>query len=224
LATFVKLKSGSWRAVVRHKNKYVSRTFLRKDDARGWARDQERNIDQGRTPVTARAQRAQTFGDLIDLHIADMKADMKEVGKPPGRSKDATLTMLKRVLGNLKAGEIDRDQLIKFGRRRAVHVHRNLLAVPMKLLGPCRLVADVDHHRDAFVQAQQRPWKLAVVGRGLDHDARRQFDLRIDDVDRVVGGCLGRRRGLLPGTSRKHSRAAELKNAPAIKDHGSLIQ
>lgn len=58
--------------MVRHKNKYVSRAFQKKEDAR-----------------------AQTFGDLIDLHIADMK----EVGKPPGRSKDATLAMLKRELG-----------------------------------------------------------------------------------------------------------------------------
>ena len=115
MATFVKLPSGAWRAIVRHKNKYVSRTFGLKDHAREWAQDQERAIDRGQTPVAARTRNVKTFGDLIDLHIADMK----EVGKAPGRSKDATLAMLKRELGHLKAGELDREQLVRFGRRRA---------------------------------------------------------------------------------------------------------
>jgi hypothetical protein len=44
---------------------------------------------------------------------------MKEVGKAPGRSKDATPAMVKRELGNLKAGERDREQVVKFGRQRA---------------------------------------------------------------------------------------------------------
>lgn len=89
MATFVKLPSGSWRAVVRHKNKYVSRTFQLKEDAKGWARDQERAIDQGRSPVTARAQRAQTFGDLIDLHIADIGAHRSQAPGPRGQEQRA---------------------------------------------------------------------------------------------------------------------------------------
>jgi hypothetical protein len=56
-----------------------------------------------------------TLGDLIDLHIEDMKA----VGRAPGRSKDATLAMLKRELGRLDMDEIDRERLVKFGRKRA---------------------------------------------------------------------------------------------------------
>ena len=74
---------------------HVSETFRRKEDAKAWAIDAERSIDQGETPTPARVRRLQTFGDLIDLHIADMT----EVGKPPGRSKAATLAMLKRELG-----------------------------------------------------------------------------------------------------------------------------
>jgi integrase len=195
LATFVKLKSGSWRAVVRHKNKYVSRTFQRKEDARGWARDQERNIDQGRTPVTARAQRAQTFGDLIDLHIADMK----EVGKPPGRSKDATLAMLKRELGHLKAGEMDRDQLIKFGRRRAGEG-----AGPVTLsmdIGAIRLVvshAAAVHGLPVAVEpidlARIALKRLGLVGKSNERD-RRPTD---DELEKLIAHFDDNERQLIP--------------------------
>ena len=44
---------------------------------------------------------------------------MKEAGKAPGRSNDATLVMLKRELGALAMEELDRERLIKFGRKRA---------------------------------------------------------------------------------------------------------
>ena len=117
MAAFVKLPSGSWRAVVRRKGKYISQTFRRKRDAEDWALQAERSIDQGNAPVTARVRRLKTFGDLIDQHIADMK----EVGKPPGRSKAATLDMLKRELGRFGMMELDRERIVKFGRQRAAN-------------------------------------------------------------------------------------------------------
>ena len=115
MATFTRLKSGSWRVQVRRKGRYVSETFLRREDARQWATDTERQIDRGETPHRSRTARLTTFSDLVDLHVADMT----EVGKPPGRSKTATLNMLKRELGKHKMTELDRDVLVKFGRKRA---------------------------------------------------------------------------------------------------------
>lgn len=115
MATFTKLGSGSWRVQVRRKGRYISETFLRREDARKWALDAERQVDRGETPTPSRIARLNTFGDLIDLHIADMK----EVGKAPGRSKDATLKMLKRQLGALSMVELDRERVVKFGRARA---------------------------------------------------------------------------------------------------------
>ena len=115
MATFTRLSSGSWRVQVRRKGRYVAETFLRHDHAREWATEAESQIDRGRAPVGKRAMSAKTFGDLIDLHIDDMK----EVGKPPGRSKSATLEMLQRELGAFKASELGRERLIKFGRDRA---------------------------------------------------------------------------------------------------------
>ena len=115
MASFVKLPSGSWRAIVRRKGRYISETFRRKDDARSWALNAERQIDRGEAPKGSRTARLTTFGDLIDLHIEDMK----EVGRAPGRSKDATLAMLKRQLGALNMLELDRERIIRFGRSRA---------------------------------------------------------------------------------------------------------
>lgn len=115
MATFTKLQSGSWRVQVRRKGRYISETFLRREDARKWALDAERQVDRGETPTASRIARLNTFGDLIDLHIADMK----DVGKAPGRSKDATLKMLKRELGTLSMVELDRERVVKFGRARA---------------------------------------------------------------------------------------------------------
>lgn len=116
MATYTKLGSGSWRVQVRRKGRYISETFLRREDARKWATDAERQVDRGETPTASRIARLRTFGDLIDLHVADMK----EVGKAPGRSKDATLQMLKRRLGSLNMIELDRERIVKFGRARAL--------------------------------------------------------------------------------------------------------
>lgn len=49
---------------------------------------------------------------------------MKEVGKAPGRSKDATLRMLKKELGRFYLGEIDRERIVKFGRARRALAQR----------------------------------------------------------------------------------------------------
>jgi len=74
----------------------------------------EGRIDRGELATSARARDVATFGEFIDLHVADMK----EVDKAPGRSKDATLAMLKRELGAVKMTHIDRERVIQFVSRR----------------------------------------------------------------------------------------------------------
>lgn len=115
MASIQRLKSGHWRAQVRRKGKVASETFILREDARRWANEAEGRADRGETPAPSRAMRARTFGQLIDLHLADMKS----VDKAPGRSKDATLRMLKRELGGTKLPGLDRERLIKFGKDRA---------------------------------------------------------------------------------------------------------
>jgi hypothetical protein len=115
MASIRKQKSGRWRVQVRRKGRMISETFVRHEDAKAWSVDAERKIDRGEAPVPSRIGRLQTFGDLIDLHISDMC----DVGKAPGRSKAATLVMLKRKLGRHTIVEVDRECIVEFGRKRA---------------------------------------------------------------------------------------------------------
>jgi len=95
LATFIKLNSGSWRAQVRRKGKYLNETFLRRKDAEEWALEVERRIDRGEPAIARTSRDAKTFGDLVKLH----REDLQEVGKRIGRSKAASLTFLEHRLG-----------------------------------------------------------------------------------------------------------------------------
>ena len=115
MATFTRLKSGSWRAQIRRKGQYLNETFLRRKDAEEWALDMERRIDRREPTVTRKSRDAKLFRDLVALH----RQDMKEVGIEIGRSKDFCLVALGESLGHLKITELDRERLIKFGRDRA---------------------------------------------------------------------------------------------------------
>ena len=114
MASIRKQKSGRWRVQVRLKGVTISDTFARRQDAQDWAVDREREIDRGETPKSRRTEGLQTFGDLVDLHIEDMK----EVGKAPRRSKEATLLALKRHLGSVGINDLDRECIVEFGRAR----------------------------------------------------------------------------------------------------------
>ena len=115
MASITKLPSGAYRVQIRRKGRYASETFLRRDGAHRWARLAETRVDQGLAPNKSSVSRLITFGDLIDLHIIDMC----EVGKPPRRSKAATLKTLKRDLGKEKIGHLERQKLIDYGKMRA---------------------------------------------------------------------------------------------------------
>lgn len=173
MATIKKLPSGSWRVQVRRKGRYASETFVRREDARRWATETESKIDRGNSPVKSRIARVTTFGELVDLHIEDLI----EIGKTIGRSKTATLDMLKRELGSKRIVELDRELLIKFGRQRAAEG-----AGPVTLgidLGTIKLVLShaasihglavstepLDHARSAL-------GRLGLVGKGTERDRR----------------------------------------------------
>ncbi len=100
IASITKLPSGAYRVQIRRKGRYASKTFLPREDAHHWARQCETLVDQGLPPNRSSVARLHTFGDLVDLHIADMCA----VGKPPRWSNAATLATLKRDLGKEKIG------------------------------------------------------------------------------------------------------------------------
>lgn len=100
---------------MRRKGRYISETFAYREDARRWATEAERSIDQGKAPKTTRIADKTTFGHLVDLHLDDLKA----VKKPIGRTKGEALKLLKACLGRRKYAELDRKTVIEFGRLRA---------------------------------------------------------------------------------------------------------
>jgi hypothetical protein len=104
--------SGNWRVQVRRKTRYVAETFRRRKDGEEWA---ERNIDRNGSSKPRVVRNVRTFGDPIDLH----DEHMREVGKPPRRSKAAVMASLKTELGSVKLPALNRERLIEF-----VHVLR----------------------------------------------------------------------------------------------------
>ncbi|MES0139232.1 site-specific integrase [Mesorhizobium sp. M0016] len=183
MATYTKLSSGSWRVQVRRKGRYVSETFLRRDDARRWATEAERQVDRGETPTKSRIARLKTFGELIDLHIDDMC----DVGKSPRRSKAAALDMLQRHLGKCNIAALDRERLIRFGRDRAAQG-----AGPMTLgmdIGFVKLIlahAAAVHGLPVKVEpvdlARIALKRLGLVGKGNQRDRRPTQD----ELDRLI--------------------------------------
>src|SRR5689334_11957601 len=115
MATLFQLPSGNWRVQIRRKGRYLSETFLRHQDAEAWARANEIRIDQGRKPMARGATDPRTFGDLVDLHLQDLR----DLGRTARRSKAFSLEQLKRKLGKVSLRDLDRDRLIRFGRDRA---------------------------------------------------------------------------------------------------------
>lgn len=173
MASITKLPSGAYRVQIRRKGRYASETFLRRDDAQKWARQAETLVDQGLPPNRSSVARLHTFGDLVDLHIADMCA----VGKPPRRSKAATLASLKRDLGKEKVGHLDRPKLIEYGRNRAdqgagpVTLGIDIGVIKM-ILTHAAAVHGVEISTEAVDLARIALKRLGLIGKGIERDRR----------------------------------------------------
>ena len=173
MASITKLPSGAYRVQIRRKGRYASETFLRRDDAHRWARQAETRVDQGLAPNTSSIARVQTFGDLINLHIADMC----EVGKSPRRSKAATLAALKRDLGNEKIGQLDRQMLIEYGRKRAgqgagpVTLGIDIGVIKM-ILTHAAAVHGLETSPEPVDLARVALKRLGLIGKGIERDRR----------------------------------------------------
>jgi len=72
VASFRRLPSGAWQAIIRRKGvKPLSKTFTQKTDAQRWAREQEIKIDQG--AFASQVEIGQmTFGDLVDRYRVEV--------------------------------------------------------------------------------------------------------------------------------------------------------
>ena len=183
MATFTRLKSGSWRVQVRRKGKYVNNTFLRRKDAEEWALETERRIDRGEPPFTTSSREARTFGDLVRLH----RTDLSEVGKRTGRSKTASLAFLERRLGRLRLPELDRERLIQFGKERAVEGAGPVtlgidLGYIKTILSHAAAVHGIILSTQGIDLARIALGRLGLVGKGDERDRRPTQD----ELDRLI--------------------------------------
>lgn len=95
MATFSQLPSGKWRAQVRRAGIYKAATFATKREARDWAALIEAQAAHVAAGGLAPVPKGATFGDLIDKY-------MEQPTYRAGRTKQASMLMLKRELGHVK--------------------------------------------------------------------------------------------------------------------------
>lgn len=111
MATFSQLPSGKWRAQVRRGGLYRAATFATKREARDWATAIEAQANHIAAGGFAPVPKGATLGDLIDKYT--------ETGaKLTGKTKEATLAMLKRELGKVKLSNLNAVVLRDFIDRR----------------------------------------------------------------------------------------------------------
>jgi integrase len=110
MATFSQLPSGRWRVQVRRAGVYRAGTFNTKREAREWAAAIESQASHIAATGYAPPPKGATLADLIDRYIEDTK--------PTGKTKTATLAMLRREIGKVKLSALSAMVLRDFIDRR----------------------------------------------------------------------------------------------------------
>ena len=92
---FSQLPNGRWRVQVRRGDVYRGATFPTKREARDWATTMEDRAHHVAAGEYAPIPKGATLGDLIDKYT-------ETVAKLPGRTKEATLALLKDRIGDVR--------------------------------------------------------------------------------------------------------------------------
>lgn len=112
MPTFSQLPSGKWRVQVRRAGLYRAATFPTKREAKDWAAGIEAQAYHIAASGYAPVPRDATLADLIDKYC-------ETNAKTPGRTKAATLEMLKAQIGKVKLSALNAVVLRDFIDRRA---------------------------------------------------------------------------------------------------------
>lgn len=110
MPTFQQLPSGKWRVQVRKSGLYRAGTFATKREAKEWATVIEAQANHIAAGGFAPIPKGVTLGDLIDKY--------RETMATPGKTKAATLEMLKRELGSIKLASLSAVTVRDFIDRR----------------------------------------------------------------------------------------------------------
>ena len=195
MASFNKLPSGQWRAQIRRNGHSISRTFRLKAEAEAWVRDQEGRIVKGETPMGAMPASRETFGDLIELHFADLA----EVGRSSGRSKEAALLRLKDSFGATRVSNISRDALVQFAKRRAREGAGPVtIGIDLSFIGTV-LEHAAAVHGIAVPTEQVRLARIALNRLGLiARSAERDRRPTQQELDQIIATADGNLRQIIP--------------------------
>lgn len=111
MATFSQLPSGKWRAQIRRAGIYRNATFATKREAKDWSAVIESQANHIAAGGLAPIPKGATLADLIDKYNDDF-------AKTPGKTKAATLAMLKREIGKVRLATLNSTVLRDFIDRR----------------------------------------------------------------------------------------------------------
>ena len=111
MATFSHLPSGKWRVQVRKAGLYRAATFATKREARDWSTAIEAQANHVAAGGFAPIPKSSTVADLIDKYT-------ETFSKPAGRTKEATLAMLRREIGKVKLANLNAVVLRDYIDRR----------------------------------------------------------------------------------------------------------
>lgn len=113
MPTLSQLPSGHWRVQVRRPSIgfYRAATFPKKSEARAWGYEIEAQLKHVATGGFAPVPKDATLADLIDKYT-------EMVAKVPGKTKEATLAMLKRELGKIRLAALNAVALRDFIDKR----------------------------------------------------------------------------------------------------------
>ncbi|MEO7808095.1 MAG: site-specific integrase, partial [Ramlibacter sp.] len=111
MSTLSQLPSGKWRVQVRRAGMYRAATFARKQEAKDWAAGIESQANHIAAGGFAPVPKGSTLADLIDKYTETHVKD-------PGKTKAATLAMLKREIGKVKLSSLSAIVLRDFIDRR----------------------------------------------------------------------------------------------------------
>ncbi|MFM2051149.1 MAG: hypothetical protein RL682_1640 [Pseudomonadota bacterium] len=180
MASILKIGDG-WRAQIRRKGQpTITRTFDKKTHAVAWARKTEEELRAGEFSDT-RGLSDFTLGNLIERYV-------NEVGqvKPFGRSKAATIALLKRNLGNVPLNALTPQRLVEFAKTRnaggagmvTVSMDLTYLAGILKM---ARSLWRMPLHSDIVEDAREMLKYMGLIGKSKQRD-RRPTQAEIDTL------------------------------------------
>jgi integrase len=166
-----------------------------KQEAEAWARDQEGRIDRGETPMGAEPVSRETLGDLIDLHFADLH----ELRRPIGRSKESALLRIKETLGSTRISDLTRDAFVQFAKRRAKEGAGPVtIGIDVSFIGTVLEHGAAVHGINVSLD-QVRLARVALSRLGLvDKSAERDRRPSQDELDQIIATAEANPRQIIP--------------------------